>query len=131
MVRLDGKHQADSKVALARAIAKERRDRRREDRGPCSVSRSRCLARCVVDERIEARAIERHPHRREHLARALGEGAQHSVRAVVGVLEGRLDEASELRPVGLEASLRRHDRGPSLGARRIIPTSQGLGSGAP
>jgi hypothetical protein len=76
----------------------------------------------VIDERVEARAIERHPHRSQHLARALGEGAQDCRRTVVGVPERRFDEAHELRSVGLQTGLCSHGRSPARRNRTPIPS---------
>jgi hypothetical protein len=62
----------------------------------------------MFDDGVEAGAIERHPHRPQHLVRALGERAQDRMRAVIGVPERRVDEACELRVIGLQTDLRSH-----------------------
>ena len=121
MIGLDREHQAVSKVALTGAVANEGRDRRSEHRRASGVGRPRCLVRSVVDDRVEARAVERHPHRPQHLVRAFSEGAQDSMRAVIGVSERRLDEARELRPIGLQTALRRHCGAPAIRSRALAP----------
>ena len=108
MVGLDREHQAVAEVALARAGTNEGCDRRSEHRGPCGIGCLRRLVRGVVDDRVEAATVERYAYRSQHLVRALGEGAQDRRRAVVGVSEGRIDEARELRTIGLEAAAGGH-----------------------
>ena len=82
----------------------------REHCRPPGIGRLGRLAYCVIDERVEACTVERHAHRAEHLARALGEGAQRCMRAIIGVPKRRVDEARELRPIRLQADLPRHGR---------------------
>ena len=121
MVGLDREHQAVSKVVLTRAVANEGRDRRSEHRRAHGVGRLRCLVRSVVDDWIEARAVERHPYGPQHLARALGEGAQDRIGTVIGVPKRRIDKARDLCAIGRQTNFCGHGRCPMGSGRALAP----------
>jgi hypothetical protein len=121
LVGLDGQNQAVAQIALAGTASDESRNRRRENRRSRGI-RSLCrLVCCVLDDGVEARPVERHPHRTQHLIRAFGEGAQDRIRTVIGIFERRIDEARELRPIGLQTDLCRHGRSLANSGRALAP----------
>jgi hypothetical protein len=121
LISLDRQDQTIPEVAFAGTAADERRHWRREDRGSPGIRSLRRLVRRMFDDGIKACAVERYSHRTQHLVRALGEGAQHRIRTIIGIPERRVDEARELFSIRLQTGFRRHGAAIAFRGRALAP----------